>query len=355
MKLSKYALLIALAGLCFSCSDDDDSALKNDFIKKTTAPAIVGEKIEFAYAMGAQEGTLSKAEAVANIAGATGTDFELHSWFTNATKGNIVVDGVSYKPSDDVPLRTVKEAKTEGSVSTAIMEAKIDETYMKPYVPYGTSFVDMIAATVRYAYVVPEEARGKAISFRFSSQSSTGATASCNTPSYKVSKMDMKRLITMKSEDVCYFSIEDMKAYTLAEVTAQNLASKIDFIYLYQEKLNGFDYKHSFISPATDAKFIAISGIVPAGSTNKTLMEKRANVRDAQLKGSVPNVYIDDIDFETLDLSHAMDYALNFNKDDGAFMITADGKYAAYVYVNETVDNVKGIPFTVSIKRYPLK
>ena len=26
-------------------------------------------------------------------------------------------------------------------------------------------------------------------------------------------------------------------------------------------------------------------------------MEKRANVRDAQLKGEAPNVYIDDVDF----------------------------------------------------------
>jgi hypothetical protein len=167
--------------------------------------------------------------------------------------------------------------------------------------------------------------------------------------------MDMKRLIKMKSGGACYFSIEDMKAYSLAEVTAQNLAGKIDFIYIYQDKLNGFDYKHSFVSPGTDPKFIAISGIVPSGSTNKTLMEKRANVRDAQLKGSLPNVYIDDIDFETLDLSYAMDYVLNFSNDDGAFMITANGKYAAYVYVNSLPDASKGIDMTISIKRYSLK
>ena len=55
MKLLKYVMLSAIALSCFSCSDDDDSTLRNDLIKKTVAPAIAGEKIEFAYAMGAQE------------------------------------------------------------------------------------------------------------------------------------------------------------------------------------------------------------------------------------------------------------------------------------------------------------
>ncbi len=112
-----------------------------------------------------------------------------------------------------------------------------------------------------------------------------------------------------------------------------------------------YDYKHSFVSPGTDPKYIAIAGIVPAGATNKTPMEKRANVRDAQLKGEAPNVYIDDVDFQSLDLGAAVDYALTFSKDDGAFMKTANGKYAAYVYVNKIDDSGK---MTISIKRYPL-
>ena len=199
--------------------------------------------------------------------------------------------------------------------------------------------------------MVPAEAKGKNISFTFSSTSSTGAKASYSTPSYPVSKMDMKRLIELGNEGACYFSIEDMKAYTKEEVTTQSLANKIDFIYIYQAKLNGYDYKHSFVSPGTDPKYIAIAGIVPAGATNKTPMEKRANVRDAQLKGEAPNVYIDDVDFQSLDLGAAVDYALTFSKDDGAFMQTANGKYAAYVYVNKIDDSGK---MTVSIKRYPL-
>ena len=163
--------------------------------------------------------------------------------------------------------------------------------------------------------------------------------------------MDMKRLIELQNEGTCYFSIEAMKAYTKAEVVAQNLTDKIDFIYNYQAKLNGFDYTHSFVSPATDPKFIAISGIVPSGATNNTPMEQRANVHDAQLKGSDPAVYVDDIDFETLKLDGAMNYILNLKKDDSAFMKTADGKYAAYIYINNIDNSGK---MTVSIKRYPL-
>ncbi len=349
MKLLKYVMLSAIAFSCFACSDDDDSALKNDYLKKTVAPAIAGEKIEFAYAMGATNGQLDKAEARASIAGADGTGFELYSWFTARNK--MEVNGVTYQAGEDVPLQTVKDATTSGTISTANMMDKADEHYMNPTVPFGTSQATLIAATVRYNYVVPEEAKGKNISFTFSSTSSTGAKASCSTQSYTVSKMDMKRLIEMQNGGACYFSIADMKAYTKEEVAAQNLAGKIDFIYLYQESLNGFEYKHSFVSPATDPKYIAISGIVPSGSNNRTPMEKRANVRDAQLKGDVPNVYIDDVDFQTLDLGAAVDYALTFSKDDGAFMKTADGKYAAYVYVN-SIDNSGKM--TVSIKRYPL-
>lgn len=349
MKLSKYVMLSVIALSCFSCSDDDDSSLKNDLIKKTVAPAIAGEKMEFAYAMGAQSGQLGTAEVRASIAGAEGTNIEPYSWFTARTK--MEINGITYSAGTDVPLQTVKEASTNGTLSTATMMEKVDQHYMNPTVAFGTNQAPLIAATVRYAYIVPAEAKGKNVSFTFSSTSSTGDKASYSTPSYPVSKMDMKRLIEMGNQGACYFSIEEMKAYTKEEVVAQSMASKIDFIYIYQDKLNGFDYKHSFVSPATDPQFIAIAGIVPAGATNKTLIEKHANIRDAQLKGEAPNVYIDDIDFQTLDISHAVDYALTFSKDDGAFMKTADGKYAAYVYVN-SIDNSGKM--TVSIKRYPL-
>jgi len=351
MKLFQYFLLLIPFGLCLSCSDDESvSNMRNDFIKKTSSPAIVGQFVEFAYAMGTTTGRLNTAEAIASISGAQDTGFGLYSYFT--ARATMNVDGVSYPAGSDVPLRTVQDATTNGATSTATLMEKVDANYINPTIAFGTSQTDLIAATIRYYYVVPEEARGKEISFRFSSKSSTGEIAEYQTPNYKVSKMDMKRLISMKNENACYFSIADMKAYTKEEVESQNLSSKIDFIYMYQAQLDGFTYGHVFVSPGTDSKFIAIPSAIPGGWTkNKTLMEKRVDVRDAQLKGNIPNVYIDDIDFETLNLSAAVDYVLTFNAEEGAFMKTADGKYAAYIFVNSL--NANG-EMTVSIKRYPL-
>ena len=351
MKFLKYLLFLLIpVGFLVSCSDDEDANIKNDFIKKTTSPAIVGESIEFAYAMGTTVGQLSTAEAAASIAGNSGTGFGLYSYFT--ARGNMTVDGVSYTAGSDVPVRTVREASTSGAVSSANMMETVDANYINPTIAFGTAQTELIAATVRYSYVVPEEARGREFSVKFSSKSTTGETATYQTPAYKVSKMDMKRSIAMTSNDVCYFSIADMRAYTKAEVEAQNISSKIDFVYMYQARLGSYDYGSVFVSPGTDPQFIAISDIIPGNWTkNKTSMEKRVDVRDAQLKGSMPNGYIDDIDFETLNLSAAVDYVIGFSNDHGAFMKTADGKYAAYIYVNAV--NPNGT-MTVSIKRYPL-
>lgn len=349
MNIVKYAMLSALALACFACSDDDDSAIKNDMIKKTTAPAIAGEKIEFAYAMGATEGRLAKAEATATIPGAQGTDFELYSWFT--ARQDITVNGVNYRGGDEVPLQTVKDASTNGATSVANLMDKVDTHYFNPVVAVGTSQSDLIAATLRYNYVVPAEAKGKSFSITFTATSSTGAKATYRTPEYKVSKMDMKRLIEMENGGACCFSIEDMAAYTTAE--AASMTGKIDFVYNYQTKTSdGYDYGHAFVSPATDSKYVALSGIIPSGATNNTPMEQRAQVHDAQLKGANPATYVDDIDFETLDLSRATNYVLNLKNDDSVFMKSADGKYAALIYINKIDGSGKA---TVSIKRYPLK
>src|SRR3982751_4809428 len=62
-------------------------ALQNDLIKRTLGPNIVGQQIEFAYAMALPptKGKLVSAEVVASIAGATGTFMENRSFFTNGS------------------------------------------------------------------------------------------------------------------------------------------------------------------------------------------------------------------------------------------------------------------------------
>lgn len=353
MKIYKYLFLVILTVSLASCSDDESSDIKNDFMKKTTSPAIVGETIEFAYAMGTTSGRLNTAEAVASIAGFQGTGFGLYSYFTART--SITFNGVNYTGGAEVPIQTVKETSTNGATTTATMMEKIETHYMNPTVALGAGQSDLIAATLRYYYVVPEEARGKEVSLRFTAKSTDGGLVSYQTPAYKISKMDMKRLIVMKNSDACYFSISDMKAYTKDEVESQNLSGKIDFVYMYQAQLSGFTYNHAFVSPGTDPKFVAIPGNIPSNWTrNNTAMEKRVDVRDAQLKGNMPNVYIDDLDFETLNLSAAVDYVLDCKAEEGAFMKTADGKYAAYIFINSLNTNDGGT-MTVSIKRYPLK
>lgn len=127
------------------------------------------------------------------------------------------------------------------AISTANLMEKVDAHYINPTIAIGTTQTDLIAATLRYNFVVPEDAKGKTFSITFTAVSSTGDRVSYKTPNYKISKMDMKRLIELENEGACYFSIEDMKAYTKEEVNALNLSGKIDFIYNYQAKLNDFD------------------------------------------------------------------------------------------------------------------
>ena len=67
MKLLKYAMLPFIALSCFACSDDDESAIKNDMIKKTVSPAIAGEKNRVCLCHGNTNGRINKAEAVAPL------------------------------------------------------------------------------------------------------------------------------------------------------------------------------------------------------------------------------------------------------------------------------------------------
>lgn len=344
MKFYKYILMAAAAAALAGCSKDDESDIKNDLIKKTLAPAIAGETIQFAYALGTTGGTITKAEAEASIAGAQGTNFESFSYFTN--KQGMTWDGVRYDAGSNIPVRTVREATTQGAVSTAILMETVDGHYINPTVDPGTVQSPLVAATLRYDYVVPESAKGQNVSFRFTATSSTGAQTSYSTPSYPVSKMDIARNITLTSGDACFFSIADMKAYTQAEASSKS----IDFAYIYQATVDGFAYKHSFVSGGTPKKYVPVD--IPA--INDTKMRRAMKVHDAQLKGDNPATYIDDVDFETLQMDEAdADYVLNWNKDHGAWMVTADGKWAAYIYINSINDGAGSM--VISLKRYPLK
>lgn len=328
--ISLYALLSVLILFASCKKEEKEVGLKNDLIKKTITPLLVGEKIQFAYAMGSKKGNLSNATAMASIAGATGTGFEGGSWraeISGTENFTLVANGLI----------------TTGQTSSA------------------TFFVDTAASTLRYYYVIPEEARGKEISFEFNSVNKAGDKATYKTPAYKVSRMDMKRTITMVGTAVgaCYFSIADMKAYTAAEVNAGNLSSKIDFVYAYAATVvvtiptpGTAAYGHSLVSPSS-ANFPAGFTIPATWTKNTTLMERKIGIAlfDGQLKGDVNiGLYIDDLDLQKQSFTGSAAYALGLTTDGGTFMKTADGKYTAYIYVN-TVTNATSTA-VISIKRY---
>ena len=308
----------------FSCSDDENGALQNDLIKRTVSPLIVGEKIEFAYAAGCKEGKLKSLQVEASVAGAAGTNFEPYAWHTeNGT---------------DVSKVVATDCKTEGNISSA-------------------KIIDSQATTLRFYYVIPEELRGKEVTFTFSSVAENGEQANYKTPAYKVSNMDMKKLIPLSGEDngARYFSIEDMKAYTKDEVATGNLSAKIDFVYAYAAKKtvgsSSYDYKHAFFSTSAE-DFYPDNFTLPAGwQKKKTLMDKKLYVWDGQLKDDKNNsIFVDDMDLKAQTFDNSPDYVLDLRAEGSVFMKSADGKYVAYIYINQLDNNKKTA--VIGIKRY---
>src|SRR5690606_21175743 len=128
---------------------------------------------------------------------------------------------------------------------------------------------------------IPEEARGKNVSFTFSAKSSNGESVNHSTDSYPISKMDMVRNIEVQDNAACYLSIKDMKAYTQAEIDADaSLAASIDLVYLYRVK-TGVNFAHALVSPAATAYLEG--AVVPAGASNDTKIDKQINIRDQHL------------------------------------------------------------------------
>jgi hypothetical protein len=289
--------------------------LVNDVLKRTLGPNIVGEQIEFAYAVAIKDGDLEFAEATASIPGANGTFMEHRSFFTNGS-------------GTDVGVTVGSPSSTTHNVT------RVNFT------------VDTSASTLRYYYVVPEEARGKTVSFTFSAKSKDGQTVSIQAGPYQVSKMDMIRNITVKNGDTCYISISDMTVYTKANVAAN--AAKVDLVYRYSATPSTFAY--ALISPASDSLLQGVT--IPAGLNKSTKVRKTFNLQDYNLARLQFGIYIDDLDFQQLNLTDAQNYALNLKAEAGVWAETADGKYRAYVYINSV--NATNRSAVISMKRYAL-
>ncbi|MEJ7740032.1 MAG: DUF4466 family protein [Chitinophagaceae bacterium] len=325
LKQSKYiSLLAGLLLFTIACKKEDyaipgaNSALSNDCIKRTLGPNIIGQNIEFAYAMAIppEKGKLVSAQVEASIAGARGTFLEHNSYFT--------------KPNgQDTGVVVGQPSTTDGTKTTVTFNR------------------DTSAATLRYYYFIPEEARGKPVSFTFTAKSSDGATVTYKMGPYMVSKMDMVRNLTVKNNDTSYISIADMMIYTRANVAAN--AARIDLIYLYRSTPATF--LHALVSPAADAQYLP-NVTLPAGVNRSTKIRKVFNLQDYNLARLQFGIYVDDLDFQKLNLADAPNFAINMKGEAGAWIETADGRYRAYIYINSANENGSAV---ISMKRYDMQ
>ena len=296
---------------------DPVSQLTNDCIKRTIGPSIVSLPLEFAYAMALPKinGKLVSAEVEASIAGASGTFLEHRSFYTNSS-------GV------DVPVII-------GTPSTTV--DKLTKV---------TFNVDTNASTLRYNYVIPEEARGKSVSFTFTATSSDGKTATYKMGPYTVSKMEIKKNLAVSNGVNAYISIEDMAVYN-ATAAATN-AGKVDLVYLYRATPTTFT--HALVSPGADAAYLP--GVtLPSGVNRSTKLRKVFNLQDRNLSNLQYGIYVDDIDFIQLDMVDMPNYALGLRAEAGVWVETTDKKYRAYIFVNSI--NAAGTA-VISIMRYTL-
>ena len=334
LRYSYSILLLSIVALVTACKDEEyevpsaKNALQNDCIKRSLGPNLVGQQIEFAYAMALPQslGKLVNAQVEASIPGAAGTFLENRAFYTNGS-------GV------DIPT-------TIGNPSAN------DANFTKV-----TFTRDTFAVTLRYYYVIPPDAKGQPVSFTFSATDSNGTTVSYNMGPYNVSGMDMVLDRPVTDGAAMYISIADMAVYTAAQAAAA--PDKIDLAYLYRvvnASVNGVPtnvFGHSLVAPGANAAYLP--GVsLPAGVNKNTKIIKTISLYDKQLArmAQFGTYFIDDLDFQKLDVSTAANFAINLKNDNGLWVETADGQYRAFVYVNTSNNTTKSI--TISIKRFKM-
>ena len=319
-------LLIAFVLLTVGCEKEEyaiptpKDVLQNDVIKRSLGPNIVGQQIEFAYAMAIlpEKGKIVSAQVQASIAGASSTFLEHRSFHTNGS-------GV------DVPVVVGTPSVNHDAVTSV------------------TFNVDTSAATLRYYYTIPDEARGQSVSFTFSSTSSNGETVSKTMGPYTISKMDMVRSLAVSDGKAAYISIEDMAVYDSAGAAAN--PAKIDLVYLYRNTPSTSAFNHALVSPGADPQYLPAVNL-PAGVNRSSKLRKVFNLQDYDLARLQFGIYIDDLDFQELNLSEAPNYAINLRAEAGVWVETADGRHRAYVFLNSVNNGARSA--VISIKRYGL-
>lgn len=313
-------LLLSVA----ACTDDIKregpigKILKNDCLKRSLGPNIVGGELEFVYAMALPrvQGRLLSASVEASIAGAADTYMEHRSAHASGSGADVFV--------------TVGSPCINSGGKTEV-----------------TFTTDTCAAALRYYYIIPEAAKGREVSFTFTASASNGETVSYRMGPYKIAKMDMKLDMAVSNGERCYISLADMAVYDEAEAAAN--AAKIDLVYVYRT-IPGVNFNHSFVSPSCDAQFRPDVAI-PSGANNSSPVRKVYGLRDRHLARGQWGIYVDDIDLETMDFTNMPNYVVNMAVESGMWVETQDKAYRAYIYVNSTNANGSAV---ISMKRLAL-
>ncbi len=339
--MKKYILffvpvMFLVTGIFTSCEDEEYERIQ--YLKKTLGPMIVGETYDFAFSVATDDNSVLKdVEIEASFPGFTGTTLDTKCYWTDP-------DG------KDFSVEMLQNVSTNNKVTRATVSGN--------YTEYEGGYTSS-AITVRYSYVIPEEARGNRLKFMVRYTTQNGSRREYSTEEYDVSKMDMVRDVTLTDpagqSGIRYFSIADMKAYTLNE--AGSKSSSIDFVYRYNPNNitspggSSVKLNHAFIAPVNTV--LLNSDDIPDGWTrNNTCIEIR-KWDDMQLKGAVPNNYVTDLDLENAELRGVSTAEYNLTANYGLLMQTSDGVYRAYVYVKSVNNSNRSV--VIGVKRIKMK
>lgn len=328
--------LLMISFTFFSCEKSNDYELIT-YLDKSYGPNIVGQQVDFSFAIASNdESSLKNFEISASIAGQTGTTADTKCYWT-------LLNGVTYNKEMLSGISTVGKV-TSGSVIDGI----IWETG-------SASGYSSKAVTIRYSYIVPEEARGKNLQFNVKFTTVKGSEQSFSTITYNVEKMDMVKDIVLTdltaNTGKNYFSISELKAYTKTEVETLNKSAVIDFIYRYSTAPivtpGGTSVTlNTCIAAPSNLVYLNSSYVPATWSKNATLIESR-KWDDMQLKGNTPNSYITDLDLKSTSFNGKTFGEYNLKKDFSVVIKTADGKYLAFIYLKSVGTGT----ITIGVKR----
>ena len=311
--------------MLFSCDRQSSmlvDKLGNDCINRYYyVPYIAGSEMELVYAMYMPKGSgrLDVCSVQCSIPGAEGTYLENNAYSVNDY-------GL------DEACRMGEPCEHDGN---GLYTVKFD--------------VDTVAATLRFHYIIPEQARGHNVNFHFRVKAGD-QEAEFVTPEYYIRKMDMELDIPL-TRDRCWFCMETMKAYTAEE--AEEAGVPIDFVWFYTTAVSAKDDRSVFANPARiDTYSSFFSQASPLVELRDTKKMYRYTIIEPQLgRQEFDGFYIDDKDFECLTLDCDSEGLMGINNRNGFWMETSDGKYKAYVYCNA----LNAESCTISVKRYNMR